>query len=102
MAPAVPIAAPAAASPPLRVPAPAPAASLPAVAVTTTEAGCLAQLDRLGVKYQRAKRAGIAIGVAIDGALGGVTYHHDEDPLVIDCSLAVSLAEAGRYLGALG
>jgi hypothetical protein len=80
----------------------APAVPIAAPQVATTETGCLAQLDRLGVKYQRAKRAGIAIGVAIDGPLGGVTYHHDADPLVIDCSLAVSLAEAGRYLSALG
>jgi hypothetical protein len=92
MAPAVPIAAPAAGEP----------GATPAPAARSDAARCLAELDRLAVDYQRVKRPGIAIGVAIDGALGGVTYHSDAHPLVIDCSLAVSLAEAGRYLAALG
>jgi hypothetical protein len=63
---------------------------------------CLSQLDALGVSYQKAKKSGVAIGVEVTGALGGVTFANDDQPLVIDCSLAVSLAEAGRYLAALG
>jgi hypothetical protein len=65
-------------------------------------ASCLAQLDQLGAKYQRVKRSGVAIGVEIDGPLGGVTFVSDAQSLVVDCSLAVSLVEAGRYLAALG
>ena len=38
----------------------------------------------------------------VTGALGGVTYASSDQQLVIDCSLAVSLAEAGRYLRSLG
>jgi hypothetical protein len=63
---------------------------------------CLSQLDALGVAYEKTKKSGIAIAVEVTGALGGVAFVHDDDPLVIDCSLAVSLAEAGRYLAALG
>jgi len=63
---------------------------------------CLAQLDALGVDYQKVKKSGIAVGVEVTGALGGVTFANDDQALVIDCSLAVSLAEAGRYLAALG
>ena len=86
-------------------------ASLLGLTLATTAAhaqpeasSCLAELDRLGVTYQRAKRSGIAIGVEIKGPLGGVTYANANDgqELVIDCSLAVSLAEVGRYLVALG
>jgi hypothetical protein len=66
-------------------------------------AACYAELDQRGVRYQKARRSGIAIGVQIDGALGGVVFAAaSEQPLVIDCSLAVSLAEAGRYLAELG
>jgi hypothetical protein len=64
---------------------------------------CLDALDELGVSYKRAQRAGIAVGVEITGRLGGVDYiGSGSKSLVIDCSLAVSLAEAGRYLTALG
>jgi hypothetical protein len=63
---------------------------------------CTAELDARGVSYKPARRPGIAHGVEITGALGGVTYTSWGQPLVIDCSLAVSLAEAGRYLTALG
>jgi hypothetical protein len=41
------------------------------------------------------------IGVEITGPLGGVVLT-GADPLVIDCSLAVSLDEVGRYFRALG
>jgi hypothetical protein len=73
----------------------------PAAADSDADA-CLARLDALGVEYQKVKKPGIAIGVEVTGALGGVTFANDDQPLVVDCSLAVSLAEAGRYLGALG
>jgi hypothetical protein len=67
------------------------------------EASCLAELDARGVAYTRAARKGIAIGVEVQGPLGGVTFRGSSGTaLVIDCSLAVSLAEAGPYLVALG
>jgi hypothetical protein len=66
-------------------------------------ASCLAELDTREVSYKPAKKSGVAIGVEITGALGGVTFvSSSEDALVIDCSLAVSLAYAGSYLSALG
>jgi hypothetical protein len=63
---------------------------------------CFAELDARHVAYQHASRPGIALGVEIKGPLGGVLITADDDPLVIDCSLAVSLDEAGHYLRALG
>ncbi|HVK88397.1 MAG TPA: extensin family protein [Kofleriaceae bacterium] len=63
---------------------------------------CHAELDARGVSYKRAARPGIRDGVEITGPLGGVMLTAADRPLVIDCSLAVSLAEAGRYLAALG
>lgn len=63
---------------------------------------CLAELDARHVVYRRAVRPGIAIGVEVLGPLGGVQLSADDQPLVIDCSLAVSLAEAGRYFQAVG
>jgi hypothetical protein len=81
------------------------AAALLVAATTAARADspgeCLAELDARGVAYKRAKRPGIALGVEITGALGGVQIAGD-DPLVIDCSLAVSLFEVGRYMRALG
>ncbi|MCA9676819.1 MAG: extensin family protein, partial [Myxococcales bacterium] len=67
------------------------------------ERSCLAALDERGVAYVRASRKGIDLGVEIQGPLGGLTFRaYDDQPLVIDCSLAVSLAEAGPYFTALG
>ncbi|HEY1554939.1 MAG TPA: extensin family protein [Kofleriaceae bacterium] len=63
---------------------------------------CLAELDARHVSYRRAARPGIAIGVEILGPLGGLQLRADDQPLVIDCSLAVSLAEAGHYFAAVG
>jgi hypothetical protein len=63
---------------------------------------CTAELDARGVTWTKASRPGIAHGVEIKGPLGGVEMTGASQPLVIDCSLAVSLAEAGRYLRALG
>ena len=59
---------------------------------------CLAALDRLGVDYKRVKRKGIKIAVEVVGDIGGVRYRsYRKKPLVLDCSLVVSLAEAGRF-----
>lgn len=62
---------------------------------------CYDELDARGVSYARTKKPGIAHGVEITGPLGGVAFT-GRTPLVIDCSLAVSLDEAGRYVRALG
>ncbi|HEY5921950.1 MAG TPA: extensin family protein [Kofleriaceae bacterium] len=62
---------------------------------------CYAELETRGVGFKKAKKPGIAQAVEISGALGGVEVA-GQGALVIDCSLAVSLAEAGRYLRALG
>lgn len=62
---------------------------------------CTDELDARGVQYKKAKRPGIVNGVEITGPLGGVTFS-GHDPLVVDCSLAVSLDEVGRYFRALG
>lgn len=65
---------------------------------------CRAVLDGLGVGYQPARRRGIADGVSIRDPIAGVTYHTYKKgrPLVIDCSLAVSLALAAPYFAAQG
>jgi hypothetical protein len=75
------------------------AASAPAVA---DPKACLAELDARKVAYKPARRPGIANAVEITGTLGGIRYSTYNQPLVIDCSLAVSLDEAGRYAKALG
>ncbi|MCP4246640.1 MAG: hypothetical protein GY778_06295, partial [bacterium] len=68
-----------------------------------TPASCLDELDRLGVSYKRARRRSIDIGVEVIGAIGPVAYRgYKKRPLVLDCSLVVSLARVGRYMGALG
>jgi len=93
---------------PVRLAVAAPSSSPTAAAVSPSApasaaaiASCLAELDQRDVPYRRIARRGIAIPVEITGALGGVDYRYHE-PLVIDCSLAVSLAEAGHYLRDLG
>jgi hypothetical protein len=65
-------------------------------------ADCLDELDARGDQYHRIHQKGIAIAVEIDGPLGGVTYHAADRPLWLDCSLAVSLDEAGPIFTALG
>jgi len=78
------------------------------VAVASTAAAdpraatCTAELDARKVSWKRVSRPGIANAVEVTGPLGGVTLSSADQPLVIDCSLAVSLDEAGRYLRALG
>ncbi len=64
---------------------------------------CYRALDARGVTWKHASRPGIAEGVEVSGPIGGVTYASDaQKALVLDCSLVVSLAEAGGYLAALG
>jgi hypothetical protein len=62
---------------------------------------CYAELDARRVTFKKTKKPGIAQAVEISGLLGGVAVA-GEHALVIDCSLAVSLAEAARYMHALG
>lgn len=77
--------------------------ALPMIAEASPADHCMAQLDARGISYRPAARSGIAIGVEITGPLGGITWtSSSKTALVIDCSLAVSLAEAGPYLKALG
>lgn len=64
---------------------------------------CTDELTQRGVAWRPTRRPGIDLPVEIDGALGGVRWHPaGRRPLVIDCSLAVSLAEAGPYFVAAG
>ena len=77
--------------------------AMPVIAEASPADHCMAQLDAKGVSYAPASRSGIAIGVEIKGPLGGVMWvSTGKTPLVIDCSLAVSLVEAGPWLKALG
>lgn len=79
------------------------AALLVVVSVTRAYAGdCLAELDARHVSWKKAARPGIQIPVEITGPIGGIDLTSEDQPLVIDCSLAVSLDEAGRYLRGLG
>src|SRR5215207_10766460 len=76
-------------------------ADLATAAPTAPE--CHAALDARGIVWEPARQPGIAIPVVVHGPLGGVTWVSSRRrPLVVDCSLAVSLAEAGRYLRELG
>ena len=63
---------------------------------------CLAELDARHVAWKHASRPGIAIAVQLTGTIGGIQLTSEDQPLVIDCSLAVSLDEAGKYMRALG
>jgi hypothetical protein len=63
---------------------------------------CLAELDARHVGWKHASRPGIAVAVELTGAIGGIALTSEDQPLVIDCSLAVSLDEAGHYMRALG
>ena len=76
------------------------------LAATTASAddkrgSCYDELSARRVDFKRVKKSGVANPVEITGALGGVEVSGN-GPLVIDCSLAVSLDEAGRYMRALG
>lgn len=81
------------------------ALALVILAVTASTAAadpCTDELSARHVAWKKASRSGIANAVEITGALGGVMVSASDHALVIDCSLAVSLAEAGRYFVALG
>ncbi|HEY5947050.1 MAG TPA: extensin family protein [Kofleriaceae bacterium] len=62
---------------------------------------CYDELEARHIGFKKTKKPGIAKAVEISGTLGGVEVS-GEEPLVIDCSLAVSLDEVGRYMRALG
>ena len=68
----------------------------------STAAMCRAELDARKIVYKRITRKGIANAIEVTSALGGITYASDGAGLILDCSLAVSLDEAGGYLTALG
>jgi hypothetical protein len=63
---------------------------------------CTAELDARGVPWKPASRPGITHPVELTGSVGGMALTSADQPLVIDCSLAVSLAEAARYFKGLG
>ena len=73
----------------------------PALALAPLGA-CTAALTARKVAWKPASRPGIVHAVEITGPLGGVTVSSPGAPLVIDCSLAISLDEAGRYLRNVG
>ena len=81
--------------------------ALALVLVTTATAAadplgdCYDELDARHITYKKTKKPGIKKPVEITSALGGIEVSGAE-PLVIDCSLAVSLDEAGHYMKALG
>jgi hypothetical protein len=76
-------------------------AALVLLASARASAGdCHAELDARHVPYKRTARSGVALAVEITGPIGGVRYAGVE-PLVIDCSLAVSLAEAAPYIAGI-
>jgi hypothetical protein len=67
------------------------------------QADCLRELDRHGVAYRRVSRRGIDTAVEVRGRLGGIEYRsYSGEPLVLDCSLAYSLARAGDILRTRG
>lgn len=68
------------------------------------DASCLAALDALGVAHTRTKRRGIDVAVEVHGLVGGVELRAfaGPEPLVLDCSLVVSLARAGGIFRAHG
>jgi len=70
------------------------------VASPARASSCRDELRAAGVDFRPATRRFIDDGVEItDGIIGGVEYRGYRDaPLVLDCSLVVSLARAGRFL----
>jgi hypothetical protein len=105
----LPAASPARAAPRSRAPAPKSAASAPKSAASAPKSAalaplgaCTAALTARKVAWKPASRPGIVHAVEITGPLGGVKVSSPGEPLVIDCSLAISLDEAGRYLRNVG
>ncbi len=65
--------------------------------------GCLRELDRLGIDYERAREPGIELAVRVRGRIGGVEFRGYRDrPLVLDCSLVVSLARSQGFFAEHG
>ena len=79
-------------------------ASTAATSRADTISDCHRALLAEGVHFKRAAGNGLQIGVSItDSKLGGVTYQgYKSGALIIDCSLAVSLARTGPYIRSLG
>jgi hypothetical protein len=76
---------------------------LAAMSAPAAAGDCLDELDARGVQYTKVSKKGVAIGVEVTGPLGGVTWRSSAGrELILDCSLALSLDEAGPYLFALG
>ena len=73
-----------------------------ATSAAHAERDCKRELDARGLAWKRATRPGIADAVELTGPIGGVALTSPDQALVIDCSLAVSLDEAMRYLRDLG
>lgn len=73
-------------------------------AAAVAELDCRAVLDALAVDYERARRKGVSDGVAVRGEISGVRFVSlgAGPQLVVDCSLAVSLALAAPYFAAQG
>ena len=76
---------------------------LAAAAPARADDRCHDELDARGVSWRPARKPGIADAVTVTGPLGGVAWiGPGAAPLVIDCSLAVSLAAAGPAFRAVG
>ncbi len=71
---------------------------------TSKTLSCWAALRGLGVKAKRAHAFGVTDAVEIPETLGAVTYrgYGKQKTLIIDCSLALSLAIAAPYFAAQG
>jgi hypothetical protein len=104
MLPAVAAAQPAKPAPASPAPAkPAPARPAKVQAPKPDPLGsCTAALTARKVAWRPASRPGIAHAVEITGPLGGISLSSSSGPLVIDCSPAVSLDEAGRHFRNVG
>ncbi|HEY4179106.1 MAG TPA: extensin family protein [Kofleriaceae bacterium] len=81
--------------------APTLVSAIVAAAPSDAQEKCTDELDARGIAWKKGSRPGIKDSVEIVGPLGG-TPLTSEVPLVIDCSLAISLDEAGKYMKALG
>lgn len=68
-----------------------------------TRGSCYRMLAKLGVRFRRVKGTRIRMPVRVLGPIGGVRYQgYDRRPLILDCSLVVSLALSGPILRAQG
>ncbi|MBK9070475.1 MAG: extensin family protein [Myxococcales bacterium] len=74
------------------------------LATAKTPSPCQLELTARGVPFAPARLGWIADGVRLTGPIEGIRYVYGSAarPIVIDCSLALSLAEAARYLRPAG